>query len=83
MSLYKGGDGTSKEKAIIILANSEYEGVSAEWDCIQNKFGNWDLVDQTFIGDGYRKYDIMNITYHLGQKRKEVWFDVTDFYGRE
>lgn len=83
MIRYSGGNGSSKEKAIIILANSEYEGVSAEWDYLQDKFGNWDLVDQTFIEDGNRKYDIMKITYHLGPKRKEVWFDITDFYGRE
>ncbi len=83
MSLYRGGDGSTKEKAIIILANSEYEGVSAEWDYLQDKFGNWDLEEQTFLEDDGRQYDIMNITYHLGQKRKEVWFDVSDFYGSE
>ncbi len=82
MSLYRG-DGSTQEKAIIILANSEYEGVSAEWDYLQDKFGTWDLEEQTFIEDGNRKYDIMNITYHLGQKRREIWFDVSDFYGRE
>ncbi|MBS4033445.1 MAG: hypothetical protein KGZ85_03185 [Ignavibacterium sp.] len=83
MSLYRGGDGSTKEKAIIILANSEYEGVSAEWDYLQDKFGTWDLEEQTFLEDGNRRYDIMKIIYHLGQKRKEVWFDVSDFYGRE
>ena len=83
MSLYRGGDGSTKEKAIFILANSEYEGVSGEWDYLQNKYGNWDLEEQTFLEDENKKYDIMNITYHLGQKRKEIWFDVSDFYGRE
>jgi len=82
MIQYRGGDGSSKEKAIIVLANSEYEGVSAEWDYLENKFGTWDLEEQTLIDDGNKKYDIMNITYHLGQKRREIWFDITDFYGR-
>ena len=38
MIQYKGGDGTSKEKAIIILrTESELEGVDAEYDYLETK----------------------------------------------
>ena len=72
MIKYKGGDGSNKEKAIIILANSEYEGVNAEWDYLENNFGTWALENQTFLDEGDKKYDIKDITYHQGKKRSEV-----------
>lgn len=84
MIQYKGGDGTSKEKAVIILrTESELEGVDAEYNYLERKYGDFEIESQTFVDDGNKKYDIMNITYHLGQKRRSIWFDVTDFYGRE
>ena len=40
MIQYKGGDGLSKEKAIIILgANNETEGVDAEYSLLEEKYG--------------------------------------------
>lgn len=75
MIQYRGGDGSIKEKAVVVR--------DAYRDYLDKKYGTWDLEDQTFLEDSERQYDIMNITYHLGQKRKQVWFDGSDFDGKD
>ena len=82
---YKGGDGSSKEKAIIILgANSEFEGVDAEYLWLEEKFGeqdiNWELIFQELIDEESKQYDILRIKFSSGEI-KEYWFDISDFYG--
>ncbi len=81
MIQYKGGDGSSKEKAIIILeAKNEEEGVDAEYDLLEEKFGEYELVLQSFLQKENKCYDQLEIksvdsTYIF-------WFDITDFYGK-
>jgi len=83
MIQYKGGNGSSKGKAVIILGvESELEGVDAEYDYLQRKFGDFELNNQTFIGEEDKKYDLLSIKLSDGTK-KEIWFDISDFYGRE
>ena len=83
MIQYKGGNGSSKEKAIIILgAESELEGVDAEFEFIKHLYNDFELDNQTFISEEDMKYDLLTIKLSDGTK-KEVWFDITDFYGRE
>ena len=72
----KGGDGLSKEQAIIIL------GVDAEYDYLESKYTEFEMEIQTLIDDGDKQYDILNIKLPDGIK-KEIWFDISDFYGRE
>jgi hypothetical protein len=53
MIQYKGGDGSSKEKAIIILGPSnEREGVEAEFNYIDRKCGDFEIESQAFVDDG-------------------------------
>lgn len=83
---YKGGNGSSKEEAIIILgANNETEGVDAEYDLLEEKFGEqnnfWRLSLQELLDDGDRQYDKLSIEFKSGNIR-EFWFDITDFYGK-
>ncbi|QQS37138.1 MAG: hypothetical protein IPM56_04070 [Ignavibacteriales bacterium] len=81
MIQFKGGDGSGKNEAIIILGpNNEREGVDAEYDYIERKFGDFEIESQTFIDDGDKQYDMMNISYALNEKKKELWFDISDFY---
>jgi hypothetical protein len=83
MLSYKGGDGSNQEKAIIILgANNELEGVDAEYNYIERKSGFFDIETQLFIDEGSRKFDCLKIIGVNGNKR-EFWFDVTKFYGKE
>jgi len=78
----KGGDGSSKEKAIIILnAKNEEEGVDAEFNYIERKVGYFEIESQAFLDEGDRKYDRMKVVGVIG-KKKELWFDITDYYGK-
>jgi hypothetical protein len=76
----------SKEEAVIILgAKNEMEGVDAEYNWLEEKFGkqniNWELIDQELIDEGNRQYDVLRIKFR-GDKTEEFWFDITEFYGK-
>ena len=43
---------------------------------------NFELDSQTFLEKGNKKYDILTVKLPGGTK-KDIWFDITDFYGRE
>ena len=83
MIQYKGGGGSSEQEAVIILgAENELEGVDAEYEYIQSLYTNFELDSQTFLEKRNKKYDILTIKLPGGNK-KDIWFDITDFYGRE
>ncbi|HSL88572.1 MAG TPA: hypothetical protein VK870_04685 [Ignavibacteriaceae bacterium] len=83
MVQYKGGSGTLKEQAIIIIgAENELEGVDAEYDYLDNNFGEYEFISQEFIGETEKQYDLLRIKLPDGTER-EVWFDISGFYGRE
>ncbi len=83
MIQYKGGDGTSKEQAIIIVgAESEVEGVDAEYDYLDSNFVEYEFLLQVFLGEPDKQYDLLKILLPDGTER-EIWFEITDFYGRE
>ena len=79
-------NGLTKEEAIIILgAKDETEGVDAEYNWLEEKFGkqniSWELNDQELIDEGVIQYDVLSIKFPGGDTR-EIWFDITDFYGK-
>ncbi len=64
MISFNGGKGLSKEKAIIILgAENEMEGVDAEYNWLEQKFGEWEMFDQTLLDDRNRQFDILKIKF--------------------
>jgi len=80
---YAGGNGSTKEKAVIIKgANSELEGVDAAFNYIERKFGYFELESTTLIDEGDKKFDQMNIISFSGRK-EIVWFDITAYYGKD
>jgi hypothetical protein len=86
MIKYKGGDGSSKENAVIILgANNEIEGVDAEYLWLEENHGEenveWEILDQTLLDEGDRQFDILKIKFSDG-KMEEYWFEITGFYGK-
>lgn len=83
MIQYKGGNGSSEQEAVIILgAESELEGVDAEYEFIQSLHSDFELDCQTFLEKRNKKYDILTIKLPGGTK-KDIWFDISEFYGRE
>ncbi len=79
----KGGNGSTKEKAIRISgADNEWKGIDAEFKYIEGKVGYFKIESQTFLDEGDKKYDFMNVVGATGNK-KEFWFDITDYNGKE
>ena len=76
---------TKAEAVIILGAKDEMEGVDAEYNWLEEKFGKqnikWELDDQELIDEGDKQWDILRIKFADG-KIKEFWFDITDFYGK-
>ena len=87
MITYEGGKGNSIESAIkVIGAECEMDGVSAEYRfldlnfCSMNK--SWILVEQELWNNEQGSYDRMIIQDENGRVR-EIWFDISDFFGKE
>ncbi len=81
---YSGGNGSTKERAIKILnAKNSSDGISAEYYYIrkvEKKNGNsYTFVSQALIMDSL-VYD--KLTVRVRGKKKEYWFDITDFFGK-
>ena len=75
-------NGSCKEHAIIINEYNEKSGVDAEYSYLNLHYPVWKLNEQTLILDQAKQYDIMSIILPDGSK-KEIWFDITVFYGKE
>ena len=67
---------------IIVGAESELEGVDAEFEYIEHKCGFFEIESQSFFDEGDRKFDCLNVIGITGNK-EELWFDVTDYYGMD
>ena len=79
-------NGITKEGAVIIRgAKDETEGVDAEYNWLEEKFGkqniSWELNDQELMDEGDRQFDLLKIKFKNGAF-KTFWFDITDFYGK-
>lgn len=82
---YQGGDGQTKETAIkIVGAENGNQGIEAEYEYIR-LFSEYleeeiKLVRQGLEHDDDKSYDIFLLRFEDGEER-ELWFDITDFYG--
>jgi hypothetical protein len=78
---YGGGAGDSTANAIIILgAQGSSDGIQAEYDWLsQNRQGS-QVLEQALLSEGDRMYDMLTIR-HQGRE-EQVFFDITDFFGR-
>jgi hypothetical protein len=79
---YEGGDGSSLVKAVVIKgAKDSGAGVQSEYEWLRKKFPAYKLRQQSLRGDNGKKYDVLAITTREG-KELEVFFDITDFFGK-
>ena len=80
--VYEGGDGSSKEKAVVIKgAPNTAAGVRAESDWIRKNHPGWKKREQSLMSDGNRYYDRIEYTTPQGET-KTIYFDITYFFGK-
>jgi len=74
-------DGSSYEKAIVILKKREGEGEEAEYAWIRSKYQGSKVHSQSLNFYDKKSYDIIHITTIDG-KDVAVYFDISNFYGK-
>ena len=74
-------DGSSAEKAILIRANSEREGVSEEYAWLKKQYPGYRRKEQALAPMNGKTYDVLTITTDDGIE-KAVYFDITGFFGK-
>jgi hypothetical protein len=78
---YEGGDGTSIAAAVIIAgAEGAPDGVTAEYRWIAENRPGAEVLGQALAQDGDRIYDVLTI--RVGGRQEEIFFDITDFFGK-
>lgn len=78
---FQGGDGTSAASAIVISgAGGTSDGIAAEYRWIQANRPGAEVLGQALMQHGDRFYDV--ITIRSGSGTEEVFFDITDFFGK-
>jgi hypothetical protein len=88
MVTFSNDSGDLKEHAVKILgAESEREGIQAEYQYLSQKFGvqgkDWNLAIQSLLKDKEtgKVYDVMDLDCP-NQPSKTLYFDITEFYGK-
>ena len=80
-SVYGGGDGSSVQKAVVINADNETSGVAAEWEWLRSHLSGWRVRRQVLMGKAGRKYDRFTVVSPDG-KQKEIYFDISKYFGK-
>lgn len=79
---FAGGDGSSQEKAVVVLGATEPTGVAAEYLWLDAHFPGYQRGQQGLVqGEGGKSYDVLDFTTVDGQKRT-VYFDISDYFGK-
>lgn len=77
---YKGGDGSSFEKAVVIVgATSSMDGVPAEGKWLKKKYGSYEKLQQGLVQHEGKFYDVITIRTKKG-KEVVVYFDISGFF---
>jgi hypothetical protein len=78
---YFGGDGSTFDKAIVIVADSEKTGVDAEHDYIDKHFPGSHRGSQSLLQRGGKSFDVLEFGAADG-KQRTLYFDITSFLGK-
>jgi len=77
---FAGGDGSSVEQAVVVLAQTEDEGIDLEHHWIFDHYGRFRKIGGGLASADGKHYDV--ITVELGDHtEKTIYFDITGFYG--
>lgn len=74
-------DGSSYEKAIFINKDNEGEGVGEEYKWLRENYPGYKMIRQSLNHKDNKSYDIISIETKDGEK-KQVYFDITKFFGK-
>ena len=77
--LLKGG--TSFSNAVVIMVESEREGLNEEYKWLSNNYPGYGLIRRTHVKRSSGQYDIIRIKTQHGQV-KDIYFDSTRFLGK-
>ena len=75
-------DGSSYDKAIIVVANNDTAGAAQESEWIRERYPGYRMGKQSTSFYRGKAYDIVRFTDAHGVKHK-VYFDISSFYGRK
>jgi len=76
-----GHDGRSTATALVVEADSEVQGVNAEYMWLVFHQPDKNVVLQSLLFEGGRAYDILEVAGRDGTTEK-IFFDITAFYGK-
>jgi hypothetical protein len=77
---FAGGDGTSADQAVVVLAQTEDEGIDLEHHWIFDHYGRFRKKSGGLASADGKHFDM--ITVELGDhSEKTIYFDITAFYG--
>ena len=84
---YAGGDGTTMDTAIIILnATNGFQGISAEYAYLGKKYGkrgsDWIFLKQALLYEKDKKYDLLTFKIPPSNDEINIYFDITNFFGK-
>jgi predicted RNase H-related nuclease YkuK (DUF458 family) len=81
--MFGGGDGKTRDSAVVVLTSDHRSGVRAEYAWIAARYPRAQSLGQHLMvpDDRGRRFDVMQIRTTDGREM-ELWFDVTRFMSR-
>jgi hypothetical protein len=80
-TVYSGGDGSSIEQAVVVMADSEQAGVRRENEWIFARYGKFRKTGVGLATVEQRKFDAIRVEL-ADHSEKEIFFDITSFFGK-
>jgi hypothetical protein len=79
---FGGGDGSTMETAVVIETTQKSSaGVQAEYAWLGRHYPGYRRISQALLHDGGKSYDLFELEAPGGQRRN-VYFDISAFFGR-
>ncbi len=73
--------GLSYQGAVVIQKKTETLGVKAEYRWLEDNYPGYKMIQQSLNFHNKKPYDILKIKTANG-KTKEIYFDISNFYGK-